>query len=258
MQNVSVVYWEFDPNTTLTGGDYFAGSTLGAANFSNQMSLWQDAAGGGGSGMLFFTNSQGISGFSATGFLAGIFFKQLMSGTSIISMLGGFNVLRNQLIDAGWDKPEKTKAAFGDYVDLITKVPVLYDLYDLTEAKFKYVNKKIIDGHVPPFSKNVEIGMNNIDNILEYAYVIGHELNHVVDNIYNWKPFLKIVPHTGQTANVFTILSEYRSYSWEKKLGNDIDVFKKIEYTKKNFPAAYSIFEKYFNQFKNNQNFVTP
>ncbi|WP_157967294.1 hypothetical protein, partial [Candidatus Chryseobacterium massiliense] len=33
-----------------TGGDYFAGSTLGAANFSNQMSLWQDAAGGGGSG----------------------------------------------------------------------------------------------------------------------------------------------------------------------------------------------------------------
>ncbi|WP_419716004.1 RHS repeat domain-containing protein [Chryseobacterium mucoviscidosis] len=50
MQNVSAVYWEFDPNTTLTGGDYFAGSTLGAANFSNQMSLWQDAAGGGGSG----------------------------------------------------------------------------------------------------------------------------------------------------------------------------------------------------------------
>lgn len=49
MQNVSAVYWEFDPNTTLTGGDYFAGSTLGAANFSNQMSLWQDAAGGGGS-----------------------------------------------------------------------------------------------------------------------------------------------------------------------------------------------------------------
>ncbi|WP_336718879.1 hypothetical protein [Chryseobacterium mucoviscidosis] len=53
MQNVSVVYWEFDPNTTLTGGDYFAGSTLGAANFSNQMSLWQDAAGGGGNDPTF-------------------------------------------------------------------------------------------------------------------------------------------------------------------------------------------------------------
>lgn len=181
-----------------------------------------------------------------------------MSGVSIPSLLDGFNSLRQELISAGWDNPEKTKANFGNYVDLIMKVPTLNNLYDLTEAKFKKVESKLTDGHVPPFSSNVEISMNNIDNILEYAYVIGHELNHVVDNIYNWKPFLQIVPHTGQTANAFTIFSEYRSYSWEKKLGNNIEVFKKIEYTKNRFPAAYSIFEKYLKQLKNNPNFVTP
>jgi RHS repeat-associated protein len=209
---------------------------------------WKSGGGGGGSFK---------SGTTVGGIMAALGINMANNEESFQQIIGGMN-LWQQLVIAGFKNPEKTKAYFGDYVSLITKVPALSDLYDLTAAKFKLVEKTLIDGHVPPFSKDVEIAMSNIDNILEYGYVIGHELNHVVDNIYNWEPFLEIVPHTGQTANVFTILSEYRSYSWEKKLGNDIDILKKIEYTKIKFPAAYSIFERYFKQFKNSSKFVTP
>jgi RHS repeat-associated protein len=68
-------HWEFDPNTTLMGGDFFAGMN----NNSAQMSFWQDAAGNGSGGFFGSQMYKDIMSYLAepeTEYFNGIDFSQ--------------------------------------------------------------------------------------------------------------------------------------------------------------------------------------
>ena len=192
----------------------------------------------------------GGSGDGGASFLQGFF------GNG--GQVNGLFSLVQQLKDAGWNDPANTKAKFGDYVDLVEKVPELNKLWELTNPIVVLVNASTFRARVPGMGRKIEVNKNTLGSILEYAFDFGHEMNHVYDNYYNLGPVLEILPKTAQRTNVFTIFSEFRAYSWENRGGNNVDPWKKIEYAKELFPAAYSIFLKYFRELKYSPKITTP
>ncbi|WP_346984791.1 DUF6443 domain-containing protein [Chryseobacterium sp. POE27] len=70
-------HWDFDPNTTIMGGNFFEGMITGA----NRMSLWKNPGSGG-------------SGYTVTGNAAGSMFSYLMGGGNIndISFNNGYAI----------------------------------------------------------------------------------------------------------------------------------------------------------------------
>ncbi|KPE48977.1 hypothetical protein [Chryseobacterium indologenes] len=80
-----------------------------------------------GSFISFFMTNNSISGFTVRGYMAGAMFQSIMSGVSSIdSILGGFNSLRDQLINGGFgSNPEKKAAVYDDRIGLLEKGSII-------------------------------------------------------------------------------------------------------------------------------------
>ncbi|KPE48974.1 hypothetical protein [Chryseobacterium indologenes] len=165
--------------------------------------------------------------------MAGAMFQSIMSGlSSIDSILGGFNSLRNQIINAGLgSNPEKTQASFNDWEKLTDKVPELNKLFSKAPSVFIPVTGENYLGQQDPFTNRIRISTDKIGSLLEYAYTIGHEMLHVFDDKYNYKKYIDLFSTNDRefernryTIPIYMLFKEYRGYSWEKSLGKDVDV----------------------------------
>ncbi|WP_185216971.1 MULTISPECIES: hypothetical protein, partial [unclassified Chryseobacterium] len=189
--------------------------TLGAANFSNQMSLWQDAAGGGGSS----TGGMTFTGTSTIQFLQGFF----GNGGSVGALFSFIEQLKN----AGFKDPANTKPKFED-ASKISKISAISDLVSILNyvAKqpaesnifFEKTNNWMVDGQSQGYKILLNVG--NIDSVLELAYVIGHETNHSITDYFR-NIFYETVGSKGSMGrNALGYFTELISYSWEEKWGN--------------------------------------
>jgi hypothetical protein len=62
--------------------------------------------------------------------------------------------------------------------------------------------------------------MNNIESVLELAYIIGHETNHSITSFFS-SIFYSVVGTSGPLGqNAFTYFTELVSYSWEERWGS--------------------------------------
>jgi len=214
----SAFNWEFDPTTSVSGlawNERYSGSNFMADD------------GAIGSFMSCFTNNNSITGFTVTGYMAGAMFQSIMAGTSIDSILGGFNSLRDQMINAGIDKPESIKASFSDANKLLN-AGVFGNLNNIlnyvakqkegSKVFFEETNRDDIIGKSEGY--RILLNMSKINNVLFLGYVIGHEMVHSITDYFSTS-FYEIVGSKGKIAsNAFGYFSEYVSYSWEEVMGN--------------------------------------
>ncbi|WP_312900601.1 hypothetical protein, partial [Chryseobacterium taichungense] len=148
--------------------------------------------------------------------------------------------LRQQLIDAKLNPGAKAK--FIDYMTLIDKVPELFNLY--SQARSVFIPKSGTEGEElyylgqqdPPFSNKININTDKMGDLLKYAFTIGHEMLHVFDDKYNYSKFMSLFSKDDPdfkrdryTIPVYMLFKEYRSYNWEKGLGNEVNIEGKLE-----------------------------
>ena len=73
-----------------------------------------------------------------------------------------------------------------------------------------------------------ETDPNTINNLLDYAFTLGHEMIHVFDLTYNGTQMLNVLGRNRIGRDLRTILMEYRAYQWEYNNGNNINVRERI------------------------------
>ena len=66
--------------------------------------------------------------------------------------------------------------------------------------------------------------MSKIDNILFFAYTLGHEMNHVFDNRFFQNEFIEITKFGDKTSipfrTTFGLYKESNGLGWEMQFGN--------------------------------------
>ncbi|KPE48976.1 hypothetical protein [Chryseobacterium indologenes] len=76
------------------------------------------------------------------------------------------------------------------------------------------------------------VNMNKIDNLLFYAFTLGHEMNHVFDNRFFKNKFIEITRFGGEETipfrNTFGFFKEFMGFSWERSMGSSVVVGKMI------------------------------
>ncbi|MCE3074673.1 DUF6443 domain-containing protein [Chryseobacterium gwangjuense] len=194
---------DFDPKTSIMGGDFFPGSN----SFLN--SFWYDPSGGGGG------SSSTIGELMKS---VGITLGSLESYMQLTTVL----TLSQQLEKAGWVDSKNIKAKFDDIDILNKKLPVLSELLKITKAKFY----DITGGTCPNKTEyqNILINMNNAQNILKLAFVIGHEMNHSFAQVFFADKFSEITRQPKSSIpfrNSFGFFQEVMGVTWEINLGGD-------------------------------------
>jgi len=181
------------------------------------MSRVDGLGGGGGSntGGMTFTDPYMIAfiqqGASQPGFINGLF--------SVIE----------QLKKVGFKDPSNDKASFSDYKKIIQTdaIKELLNVYfnvskseEGQEVKFTQVQSSLYKGR--SLGSEILISLNNISNVLDYFFTIGHEMNHSIMDYFrgNFYETLKSTSNSIITRNAFEYFGEYNSYSWENRLGN--------------------------------------
>jgi len=210
---------------------YYAG---GGSATSGSAESWMGAGTGagrggsaGGSGFVREAQTYGqTSGGLSFSSLSGIIFAQAYfgGGGSIAALFS----MVEQLKEAGFDNPANTKANFGDWSKII-KTDAVSELVTVLNSaagsesvipKFKETTSFLYKGHSEGFQ--VLISMKNISSVLEYAFIIGHELTHSVTGYFR-DDFYKSINSNSNSATsrmAFGFFDEYNSYSWEVNMGN--------------------------------------
>jgi len=136
--------------------------------------------------------------------------------------------LLQQLKDAGWDNPGGTKTNFSDWKKIIKVEAITEQITILNNAagsnnvtpEFKETNSFLYKGKSEGF--RILISMKNISSVLEYAFIIGHEINHSITDYFR-NDFYKAInstPNSATSRDAYGFFQEYNSYNWEKRLGN--------------------------------------
>ncbi|MFS4471481.1 RHS repeat domain-containing protein [Chryseobacterium sp. T20] len=182
--------------------------------------------GSGGSSADFggfgYTDSEPSSGGLSFTSLEAITFAQSYFGGG--GNIGALFSMVEQLKAAGFKDPANMKASFSDWYKLVNsdKIPSLNDLYKVTLAEF-------IDntgGSCPNKTEyqRIWINMNNVENILKFAFTLGHEMNHSFADQFFKDQFSEI---TRQSKNSipfhgsFGFFQEVMGLSWEIKFGSE-------------------------------------
>ncbi|KFF20869.1 hypothetical protein IW22_11165 [Chryseobacterium sp. JM1] len=172
-----------------------------------------DSGGGGSTSGLSFTSLSGI-------IFAQAYFGNAGSVSSLFSMV-------DQLKQAGFDDPANTKAKYEQAPKLLS-VGLLSDLNSILNvvAKqnpkasvfFKETKRRDIVAKAEGY--RILLNMDNISNVLEFSYAIGHEINHSI-TYYFLPQFYEVIGRKGRNeSNAFGYFSEFISYSWDEKWGN--------------------------------------
>ncbi len=135
--------------------------------------------------------------------------------------------LRDYLIKGGLENPEGTKASVGHarqllQVELFKNLNAILNVVAKQKPNervfFQETQRNDIIGKANGYKILLNIG--KIPNVLQLAYVVGHEMNHSITDHFLSK-FYDIVGTKGRNeSNAFVYFSEYISYSWEEKLGS--------------------------------------
>lgn len=138
---------------------------------------------------------------------------------SFIQMMAVLS-LRQQLINANLSPGAKT--SYQDLGKLLVGVPSLTELYEITDAEFIKDSK----GKHPAetVGKYIYLNMAKIDNLLFFAYTLGHEMNHVFDNKFFQDKFIEIT-NFGDKSSIpfrmtFGLYKESNGLGWEMEFGN--------------------------------------
>ncbi len=162
----------------------------------------------------------------------------IQQGASQPGFINGLFSLVDQLKNAGFKDPANTKAKFED-ASKISKISAISDLVSILNyvAKqpvgsnifFEKTNNWMIDGQ----SKGYKIVLNvdNIDSVLELAYVIGHETSHSITDYFRSTFYETIGSRGPMGQNAFGYFTELMSYSWEEKWGNKRKDMSASDYT---------------------------
>ncbi|GEM_PF-6186462 len=141
---------------------------------------------------------------------------------SYMQLIGTLN-LRQQLINANLN-PD-AKANFNDWEKLVNsnELPTLKGLYAILTANGAIMKFQEYNGGAPGLEEGhkISFNMNLIQNVLKYAYTIGHEMYHtfVGDNKSIYDNFVN--QSTTVTSQGFQLFKEFASYSLEITWGND-------------------------------------
>lgn len=205
----SGIYYDWDENR------YIDMNTGATSTFEESMAY--HANNSMKSNYMFFD----FTGGGSVSFLQDIFGK----GGSVKRL---FNVVE-QLKKVGFEDPVNDKIIFSDYIKIIQTEAIieLLDVYYIASGskkeqkmKFTEVNSKLFKGR----SRGSEIllSSNNILNVLEYFFTIGHEINHSIMDYFrnSFYETIKSTPHSPIARAAFDYFGEYNSYSWENRLGN--------------------------------------
>ncbi|NML56722.1 hypothetical protein HHL20_05135 [Chryseobacterium sp. RJ-7-14] len=129
--------------------------------------------------------------------------------------------LKQQLVDAGWDNPERKTAEFNDWTKLVDKVPMLSNLYAISKnPTFNEVKNCPSCPQGEEKGSLIDINMLKISNILTYGYTIGHEVVHAFVQL-NSSSFMEAMGRRSSiSSRGLQFYKEYASYSWEISVGN--------------------------------------
>ncbi|WP_343661363.1 DUF6443 domain-containing protein [Chryseobacterium sp.] len=175
--------------------------------------------------------SAGFGGFGYTEsepFSGGLSFTSLEAITFAQSYFGGggnigvlFSMVE-QLKKAGWSDPANTKAKYNDKDILLKEVPALNELFKITNSRF--MEDIALNNSAETVKDVVYLNMNKINNVLLYAFTLGHEMNHVFDNVFFKDKFSEITGLRNQSSlpflNSFYFYKEATGLGWEMQMGN--------------------------------------
>lgn len=127
-----------------------------------------------------------------------------------------------QLKKAGWSDPANTKAKYNDKDILLKEVPALNELFKITNSRF--MEDIALNNSAETVKDVVYLNMNKINNVLLYAFTLGHEMNHVFDNVFFKDKFSEITGLRNQSSlpflNSFYFYKEATGLGWEMQMGN--------------------------------------
>ena len=122
-----------------------------------------------------------------------------------------------------------SKASFKDHAELTENLPTLKNIKDKISYTVVENNKITTKGLVRETTPNtINVNLNRINNLLDYAFTLGHEMIHVFDLTYNGTQMLNVLGRNRIGRDLRTILMEYRAYQWEYNNGNNINVRERI------------------------------
>src|SRR5690606_26044748 len=168
-----------------------------ALNFGSEGSLerlhsYMDATGS-------TSDGNGMYSFSGSGVTFGDLLSQIVNNTQ-------------------WKNPATDAAKFGDWKVLVEKVPVLRELYSITNPEF--CEDTSINSAAITSGKDIFINPNNLTNILRYAFIIGHEMNHSFANQFFKKEFSIITGMPISSQRAYGFFTEVMGISWEMQYGS--------------------------------------
>jgi len=209
--------WEWTQPTNGALGYIMGG---GSATFGSfEQFLGQGSPFGGLGNPNSNSGGGGIGGIKVTDQASIIFFQGYFGSGGSVD--GIFSML-DQLIKAGWKDPLNTKATFGDLDSLIKNVASLSGI-------FKYFTKERpavfqdggtnSPGQLLDNSNVIAFNMKKIDNILSFAFTLGHEMLHLYDSYYINRALREHFGYGNIGTNAILLYNEYRAFTWMNNLG---------------------------------------
>jgi hypothetical protein len=136
--------------------------------------------------------------------------------------IGALFSMVEQLKKAGWSDPANTKAKYNDKDILLKEVPALAELFKITNSRL--MEDIALNNSAETVKDVVYININKINNVLSYAFTLGHEMNHVFDNLFFKDKFSEITGLRNQSSlpflNSFYFYKEATGLGWEMQMGN--------------------------------------
>jgi hypothetical protein len=157
----------------------------------------------------------------------------------LVASIGVLN-LRQQLIDAKLS-PD-AKASFGDWEKLVnsTNIPSLNELYKKTISggyKLNVSENSSLPTPAKAEFEKIQVNMNKIKNLLDYAFTLGHEMTHSFTDLHFRSRFFELYDiRNGQQMrdHTYSFFKEVVGVGWEINLGetrygglNDVNAARK-------------------------------
>ncbi|WP_050379275.1 DUF6443 domain-containing protein [Chryseobacterium sp. Hurlbut01] len=229
-------------------------------NFSSpsQFNAYIDAggSGGGGSGTLTIGNLTSI----------GILQNYFLTGGSVSSLFS----FVDQLEKAGLKNPANTNAKFSDWEkiiktdeisNLISKLYIVGN-YQPGNLGIQFIESSSFLFHGKSNGFKILLNASKGRSVLDYAFTIGHEINHSITFYFRDKFFetINTTKNNPTARDAFSYFSEYVSYSWESNIGNP-NVQNALEYTyskhgANNLPDIIRYPAAAINKFIDNKNII--
>ncbi|GEJ45537.1 hypothetical protein CRS_21450 [Chryseobacterium sp. ON_d1] len=164
-----------------------------------------------------YTESEPSSGGLSFTSLEAITFAQSYFGGG--GNIGALFSMVEQLKKAGWSDPANTKAKYNDKDILLKEVPALNELFLITNPSFE--EDSSINSQGVTRGTRILINMNNISNILRFAYTLGHEMyGHVFANKFFRDIYNRTTRTPEKSTRGFDFFQETMGIDWEMKLGS--------------------------------------